>query len=433
MKNKALVLTALGLALSSGAWAQTVNLKLVETGGSQKVGYYMPQRLTLSKDKPAEVKKVPGFDSTPMYGTISFAGKPYLVALDESADAAMGRLYVDSNGDGDLTNDGSIDWKRSERKVTNRQTKEEVLDVVYSGSSSVSPGSKKRGLSFYRFAGKGGEMRGLGTNMLFYYRDYALTGDLKLGKKTYPVLVVDEMATGTFNNLQHEEKTPAKVSLLIDRDLNGAFDPRYERYDLSKPFNIGGMVYEVDKLAADGMKLSLKKSAKTVAEIAEVPIPADLSVGKMSLAFSRPVISGKTVKFPEDYKGKVVMLDFWATWCGPCIAELPGLTKTYEKYHDKGFEILGISLDQADQLEKVQAFLKEKNMTWDQIYDGKFWDAEISKMYSVDSIPRAFLVDGNTGKIIATTAELRGEKLDSTIARALSSNSTTEKEKGSSK
>jgi thiol-disulfide isomerase/thioredoxin len=429
MNTKSLALAALGLALTSSAGAQTATLKLLETGGMQKAGYYVPQRLTLSKDKPAEIKKEPTFTATPMYGTLNFAGGKYLVALDESEDAATGKLYVDSNGDGDLTNDGSINWERSERKITNSQTKEEFLDVLYRGDSGVMPKGKKHGLSFYRFAGKGGERRGLGSNILFYYRDYGMTGDLKIGKKSYPIVMVDETATGIYDNTAER-----KASLLIDRDLNGKFDGRYERYDLSKPFNLGGTVYEVGSISADGTKLTLKKSAKTPAEVAEVPIPADLSVGKTAVAFSRPVIGGKTVKFPEDYKGKIVMLDFWATWCGPCIAELPGLTKTYEKYHGKGFEILGISLDRADQLEKVQAFLKEKKMPWEQVYDGKFWDAEIGKLYGVDSIPRAFLVDGSTGKILATTNELRGENLDSTIARHLSSLTgvgSAEKEKGS--
>ena len=113
------------------------------------------------------------------------------------------------------------------------------------------------------------------------------------------------------------------------------------------------------------------------------------------------------------------MLDFWATWCPPCREEIPGLVRAYNKYHDQGFEVLGISLDRANQQENVQKFLNEKGMTWPQVYDGKYWEAEVAQMYSVDSIPRAYLVDGNTGKIVAEGEILRGEALDKTISKAL--------------
>jgi thiol-disulfide isomerase/thioredoxin len=125
------------------------------------------------------------------------------------------------------------------------------------------------------------------------------------------------------------------------------------------------------------------------------------------------------VNFPEDYKGKLVLLDFWATWCGPCRVEIPGLVKAYEKYKSQGFEILGISLDREKQGSNIEVFLMDNNMRWPQVYDGKFWDAEIAKMYGVDSIPAAYLVDGNTGKILASGNALRGEALDGTIAKAL--------------
>jgi hypothetical protein len=98
------------------------------------------------------------------------------------------------------------------------------------------------------------------------------------------------------------------------------------------------------------------------------------------------------------------------------VAELPNVIAAYKKYHSKGFEIVGVSLDQANQGEKVTAFAKEKGMPWRQIYDGKFWEAANAKAYGVQSIPFTLLV-GTDGKIAAVGA--RGEALAPAIEAAL--------------
>lgn len=396
-------------------------LTLIPKGAMPKIGYYMPQRLSLSASKPANIKKEPAYKHTAMYGAIPFGedGRKVALVLDEAADASAASIYLDANNDGDLTNDVPVTWERSAKKAANAAAE----TVMFQGGGAVAAkdGAENAdwlGLKLYRFSPETAKSRKLETDLILYYRDYARSGKITLGGKEYPILLVDERAAGQYGMVEHGEKEQAKVRLLIDRNGNKRFENKFEQFDLAKPFNIGGKTYEVALVSPDGANLTLKKSNK---EVAEIPLPADLSIGKNALEFTRPVIGGKTVNFPGDFKGKIVLLDFWATWCGPCLAELPGLIAAYEKYHSKGFEILGISLDQPNQLEKVQTFLKEKKMGWDQVYDGKFWQAEIGQLYSVDSIPRAFLVNGSTGKIIALTGELRGAALEKTLEKALES------------
>jgi thiol-disulfide isomerase/thioredoxin len=114
-----------------------------------------------------------------------------------------------------------------------------------------------------------------------------------------------------------------------------------------------------------------------------------------------------------------VLLDFWATWCPPCRAEVPNLVKAYEQFHSQNFEVLSVSLDQANAGSKLASFAKDNKMTWPQIYDGKYWNAAIAEQYGIRSIPRPLLVDGDTGMILAEGPGARGSNLALAIEKAL--------------
>jgi thiol-disulfide isomerase/thioredoxin len=129
--------------------------------------------------------------------------------------------------------------------------------------------------------------------------------------------------------------------------------------------------------------------------------------------FTEKDLDGKPLSIAK-YKGKVVLVDFWATWCGPCVAELPNVLKAYDDYHAKGFEIVGISLDSDEQ--KTRAFLKERKMAWPQYFDGKGWDNKLAVQYGVHAIPATYLLDAE-GKVIGR--DLRGDDLTQSLAKAL--------------
>lgn len=116
--------------------------------------------------------------------------------------------------------------------------------------------------------------------------------------------------------------------------------------------------------------------------------------------------SGTLVKL-SDYKGKVVMVDFWASWCGPCRKENPNVVKAYNKYHDKGFEIIGVSLD-TDRKAWLKA-LKADGLTWTHVSDLKGWKSSPVQEFGITGVPTSFIVDKD-GKVIAK--DLRGEDLE---------------------
>ena len=158
---------------------------------------------------------------------------------------------------------------------------------------------------------------------------------------------------------------------------------------------------------ADGTIAALEKA------VAAQKLRDSLVVGSKFPEFNETDAKGQPMSI-AGYKGKVLLVDFWASWCGPCMGELPNVLAAYEKHHPNGFEIVGISLD--DDRQRFQTVLAAKNMTWQQFYDGKKYENKLAVTYGVNSIPATWLLD-REGTIIGK--DLRGEELEQAVAAAL--------------
>ena len=210
-----------------------------------------------------------------------------------------------------------------------------------------------------------------------------------------------------------------------------AHNPKASPDDLAQVSILKAMLYlqvfnEIDKGTALLKKIKTDYPASKIAGkvddmLSQISKQAEAKKIQSALApgaefpdFSVKSLTGQPLSVAS-LKGKVVLIDFWATWCPPCRAELPNVIATYKQYHDQGFEIIGVSLD--SDRDKLDSFLKkEDGMTWPQYFDGQGWSNALAVKYGVESIPFTVLI-GPDGKIISTN--LRGEALGKAVKQAL--------------
>ena len=215
-------------------------------------------------------------------------------------------------------------------------------------------------------------------------------GELTLGEKTYNILAQTYNKKGLFSDRKD-------ITLGIDRDFDGLIDISMLSGEIfwggnggGKPFNIDGETYFIKNSSASGDIISLGVSKKKVA-------PKNyISIGKKAPQFSFKNLNGHKVDF-EKLKNKVILLDFWATWCRPCINNLPKLKKLNENFTSKDFVLLGISLDGGETNEKktqqMKDFVAKLNLLWHTSFENLGMDSKIGNLYNVVDIPLYIIVD----------------------------------------
>jgi len=208
--------------------------------------------------------------------------------------------------------------------------------------------------------------------------------------------------------LQLEQKTMLKSFILANPD---------SYLSLLALYSVGGPSPDPTELDPLYDSLSADLKATETAKVFKKSLDAlrNTSIGVMAPDFTQNDVNGVPVKL-SSFRGKYVLLDFWASWCGPCRQENPNVVKAYNKYKGKNFTIVSVSLDRADGRADWLAAIKNDGLTWTHVSDLKFWNNQVAGLYSVSSIPANFLIDPN-GKIVAR--DLRGDDLDAKLAEVL--------------
>jgi len=354
-----------------------------------------PNAMELTTTKPAWVKIEPKYSTKPLYGMINAGNGPrtaHFVVIDKGAH----KLYVDLKGNGDLTKSFAFETKG------NIYQGKAVFRVSY-GSRDVETSS-----ALYTMRIVWSPSR----RYAVYYRDSGLVGTIKLDGQRHTVKIAESDNDGLFNKSFDSPKAHRPLFIYIDnvqRDGRGTFGVNDINY--------------MARVSPDGTKLTMEPTAKavTIADAAKKNGPVSNKAGQIANDFFA-LSNGEYVRL-SDLRGKVVVLDLWATWCGPCQASLPHVQEISEKYKSKGVVVLALCV--YDEKEAYDGWLLENKMyTFPFAYDlaGNDRTSSIAAiLYGVKGIPTSFVI-GKDGMVIAEIVGYMGKddkRIEESIDKAL--------------
>lgn len=356
-------------------------------GSKERNQMYMPSSAKLSLNLPETIKKLPANFGTSSFFKLSLGNGPnpeYIGLLQQ--DGEESKLFLDFNQNGDLTDDKAANWNRKAPTQPGGSVQWDgtnVFSVTYKSGSKTY--KSDYALNFYFSPGR---------SAIGYFRATLFEGTGVINGKKVFFRLIEDGNDGVYNrryDLAEDPLTLRPVTLALDeirKDARGTFE-----YD--------GVNY-LAEIAPDGSRIKLEPTFKIVKSPAKPPEPPPqlLKTGTNAPDFEVDAFEGKPVKL-SDYRGKVVVLKFWATWCGPCIASMPHFEDVYTKVKSQNVDLLAVCVSDDRPAYEQWVTKNRSRFSYPFFFDRAGKDAEKSisrKLYNVSGIPTVYIID-REGKV----------------------------------